>query len=327
MAEPVNIFLLFHGMVPEKTPSSPFPVYDNFWRSMTNIRRDLPGIISKRIGIQWGHEMPDGDQVRADEMLTHAQEFINGRVSYDAIRTTPGPNNVLMTGLFGRDYGIPFLRNITTRLREEIVLRGIGDVIYYTSAEGEYQVRHVVYDQALRELDAYLTETDVRFHLFGHSLGVTLTHDFLYGLFAPNRVPDFIKDKQGTPKARQRYQQWRDKAQKGELKLSSLCSAASQLPLFVLRKQELVNRLHSENLLDPSAIGIADGNRVRWKIFYDIDDILGYATRGLYYPNSSIMDIQIDCGDQPVSAHTLYWENETVIRETANVIFENAQIP
>lgn len=94
-----------------------------------------------------------------------------------------------------------------------------------------------------------------------------------------------------------------------------------------MRKQELVNKLYSENLLDPTVIGIADTHHVRWKIFYDLDDILGYATRGLYHPNGGIMDIQIDCGDQPASAHTLYWENETVIRETANLIFDNAQIP
>ena len=32
-----------------------------------------------------------------------------------------------------------------------------------------------------------------------------------------------------------------------------------------------------------------------------------------------MMDIQVDVGDTPQSAHTGYWKNETVIRETAQL--------
>ena len=107
--------------------------------------------------------------------------------------------------------------------------------------------------------------------------------------------------------------------------MGSLASVASQLPIFVMRKQELVDRLFNERRLDPSVIGIKAAERIRWKNFYDIDDVLGFPTRRLYEPNAAIKEFQIDCGDQPGSAHTEYWENDTVIRETANLFDDNCR--
>ena len=72
--------------------------------------------------------------------------------------------------------------------------------------------------------------------------------------------------------------------------------------------------------LDPSAIGITSGDKTRWKIFYDIDDILSFPTRNLFDNNDGIMDIQVDTADRPDRAHDRYWENDRVIDEVAELL-------
>jgi hypothetical protein len=47
------------------------------------------------------------------------------------------------------------------------------------------------------------------------------------------------------------------------------------------------------------------------EILYDIDDLLGFASRNLYSPNDAIMDIQVNCGALPQSAHVGYWDSES----------------
>jgi len=48
-------------------------------------------------------------------------------------------------------------------------------------------------------------------------------------------------------------------------------------------------------------------------------------TGRLYAPSDAVMDIQVDCADDPGNAHTKYWQNKTVIREVAEMIRDNAQ--
>jgi hypothetical protein len=94
-----------------------------------------------------------------------------------------------------------------------------------------------------------------------------------------------------------------------------------------MRTQHLVDTLFNQELLDPAVIGILDQSTTHWLIFYDIDDVLGYATRRLYYSTPAIKDIQLDTGDWPDKAHHRYWENGTVIRETAKLILANSMEP
>lgn len=151
----------------------------------------------------------------------------------------------------------------------------------------------------------------------------------MYGLLNQDQGyhPDFVNPEkpQGSEESVRRFNQWREKGKNGELKLGSLTSTASQLPLFVMRKQKMVDRLANGNFLEASKIGIVDSDRVKWKIFYDIDDAIGFATRRLYDSDDAIMDIQVNSSDNPKNAHTKYWENQKVIEETANLLLKNAQ--
>lgn len=269
------------------------------------------------------------DELREDQRLTRAQNFINQRVAYDNLTKDSDLNNNTLS-LFSRR-GIdfpnltPLVRALVVGLRESIVTRGLGDVVYYSSSQGECYVRKTVYSQVLRQLDPYLNESEVRIHLIGQSLGVTLTHNFLYGLFKLNDdyTPGFYQ--QGEDVDVERFKKWRLKARNKQLKLGSLTSTASQLPLFTMRKQDLVNQLARGELINAKDIDIVDSDRVQWQIFYDVDDLLGFGTRKLYNTVRAIKEYQVDTGDNPGDAHTGYWQNRIVIEKTAELLFENAQ--
>jgi hypothetical protein len=122
----------------------------------------------------------------------------------------------------------------------------------------------------------------------------------------------------------QRLSTWRAKAASGALTLGSFVATASQLPVFLLRKQGLVERLAGGQQLDPAVIGV-HGRHEQWLLFYDVDDLLGYPTRHLYAPRTGIREIQVDSSDLFHDAHTRYWkEGGTVVERAARFILANA---
>jgi hypothetical protein len=323
MPNKVNVLVFVHGMTSDVAPSdprSPGGTYDKFWKALQAQKPALTNLFPNGpILVEWGHQLsPTENPVREDHRITEVERFVNEQVAYHNIKEHPGPNNVL-TG----DWGIPGVRQLVTSVREGVISFGLTDVIYYCSSDGETYVRAQVYNQVLVAMQPYVTEPNVRIHLFGHSLGVTIVHDFLFGLFKKGHVSDFVEKYQGGGWASQEFQKWRDKAQNGELTLGGLACAASQLPLMVMRKQVMIDKLFNHERLDPADIGVVSSG-IQWKFFYDIDDLLGFASRNLYSPNNPIMDIQVDSGDLPQSAHVGYWENEVVIRETAKLFYDYA---
>ena len=156
---------------------------------------------------------------------------------------------------------------------------------------------------------------------------MTVAFDFLFGLFAADEVtggePDFIGEAQGEAEAIERYLFWRGRAREGGLVLASKASTGGQLPLLLLRKQALVDRLSVGEFLDPSVIGVPGRGDVRWKIFYDADDILGFPTRRLFDAEGTIQEFQVDTDWRPDLAHSRYWTNDRVLDEMAKLIADN----
>lgn len=327
---PVDFFVVIHGMTPEVEPADLKARGQRFWERLKSREPVLRTRFcpegkppDRCVFVQWGHEPPDmkpDAPRRDDEKLTRAQKRIYDRVSYDAVRTRPGPGNILLSGFFTQDRGLPFLGGGITRMKEEIILRGFGDAVYYVSPEGEERVRRTVYSQVLGALEPFLGQ-EVRLHVVAHSLGVTVAHDFLFGLFRPGHHPDFL-DQAADAHDAQLYKTWRAAAQGGQLTVGSVVSMASQLPLFVMRKQGLVDLLFAGGHLDPADIGVRN-DAVRWLLFHDMDDLLGFPSRELYGPKESLKEIQVDNG-LPWVAHSGYWENETVLRETAQLLVERS---
>jgi hypothetical protein len=154
-------------------------------------------------------------------------------------------------------------------------------------------------------------------------LGVTVAHDFLYGLFGKPTQPDFLGQAARREDSAD-YLIWREKAQASQLLLGSFTSMASQLPLFAVRKQAVVDLLAQGKVLDPSVIGIVPNGQTQWLIVYDVDDPLGFATRELYGDHPEVRQVQVDAGDTPLRAHTGYWRDGLVISETAQLIATRA---
>ncbi|HEY9824912.1 MAG TPA: hypothetical protein V6D19_05655 [Stenomitos sp.] len=327
-------------------------IYQEFWEKLVEKQPELSTLFEEFthkasdgknytfpfIGVEWLHELPASpkpsvNELYDDQRLMRAQNFVNERVAYKVLREVKEENNHVMK-LLGGDWGLGFdaptllvVRNLIVALRETIITRGLGDVVYYASADGEEQIRKRAYHQVLSQLHPYLNEPDVRLHLWGQSLGVTLTHDFLFGLFNrdPSYTPGFLKQVENE-EDRTDFELWRKKAQKGELRLGSLTSTASQLPILLMRSQKVVDSFANEQLLDATNIGITDPSRVCWNIFYDVDDLLGFGTRRLYNHKQAIQEFQVDTGDNPGDAHTNYWKNTVVQEKTAQLLYANARM-
>jgi hypothetical protein len=318
-----NVLVFIHGMTTDVAPSDPTEQggrYDQFWTALQARKPELKDLFPiGPIKVEWGHQLsPNENPVRDDHKLTEVERFVNDQVSYRNLEHHSGPNNIIIS-----DWGIPGIRQVVTNVREGVVSFGLTDVVYYCSDDGETRVRAQVYSQVLLAMQQYLAEPNVKIHLFGHSLGVTIVHDFLFGLFKKDHEPDFVKHNQGGPWTSPEFQKWRDKAQSGELTVGGVALAASQLPLMVMRKQVMIDKLFSHQGLNPADIGVVSTG-IQVKFFYDVDDVLGFPSRNLYSPNDAVMDIQVDVGDTPQSAHTGYWKNETVIRETAQLLYDYA---
>ena len=316
---PINVLVFIHGITPELYPTEHTPLYEAFWKGMQRERPQLKDQINRVAFVEWGNSYP-GAPARPDTQLSDAERNTAKLVRTEHVKKTPGPNNVLHPGPLGDWHTLPGLRQVVLGpVREQLVQLGLADAVYYCSSDGERAVRAAIYGQVLAALRPFRQEPDVRLHLIAHSLGVTVGHDLLYGLFGKKTEPDFLAQAASKQDCED-YVLWRSKAESSALCVGSFVTFASQLPIFVLRKQTLVSRLAAGGVIDPSDIGIPRQGPTRWLVCYDVDDVLGFATRDLYGSPDSIKQVQVDAGDFPVGAHIGYWENRMVIEETAVLV-------
>lgn len=321
---PINVLIMIHGIIPNPEPGDHADEYNNFWQSLVAQEPQLSDLFEGPIiTVEWGHELPNINNLEDHRRLTRAQNFINEKTKYSSLQRDNHPNNSVINdrgNLVNRG-----LRLAIAGLRENLFITGMGDVIYYASVDGEKAIRREVYNTILDKLQAFENETDVRLHLVGQSLGVTLCHDFLYGLFASQHQSGFIGEHQGSPEAEAKYELWHEKAKNGDLKLGSMTSTASQIAILAMRKQKMVDILASEENLKASDIGITSPSPVKWQLFYDVDDVLAYGTRGLYDNPDAIREIQVDNNDNILTVHSSYWKNPVVIKETAQLLLANSR--
>jgi len=94
----------------------------------------------------------------------------------------------------------------------------------------------------------------------------------------------------------------------------------AQFPLTMLRKQKLVDLFAAGRLLDPTVIGVPRQGPPRWKIFFDVDDVLGFPARRLFDAHGSIQEYQVNTGWRPDRAHEGYWTSDVVLTEIARMI-------
>jgi len=340
-----NILIFVHGMMPEDIPHSPISVYNQLWNSVKNLDNTLGQRVDFEdiVAVQWGHY--DARQ-SPDEKINIAERFIAEKIDNKIIAENPGLKNLnllqnfinLPIGHHPSEITRPYLHF----LRQTILLRGLGDAVYYCGEQGKIAVQVAVYAPILQRLQHYCfdePDTRIRLHIIAHSLGVTIATDFLYGLFSPTTIFfDNEPQKRQDPtlfitEARdknlehlrkeviERYKFWRKPKNVSRLELGSIVSLASQLPLLLLSKQRVVDELFVGRTLSPSDIGIPENtNHILWKIFYDIDDLLAFPTGFLYGDHRAIKDYPVDSGNYPSTAHADYWKSPGVHKEVAELL-------
>jgi hypothetical protein len=327
MTNRVNVLALVHGIVPVREPADHRREYRAFWDALCSTRRELRDF-APPIEVEWGHPTPgtQASALRADQRLGVAQKLIASRVEYAAVSRHREPLEEVIPHSRLHPPSALLTRLLTDPIKEQVALLGLSDVVYYCSQEGERALRLAVYGTVLQALDPHRDAPELRLHVFGHSLGVTVAFDFLFGLFAPSemwtaRQPDFATDP-GVPDAlRERYLFWRSRAAEGRLRLGSKSSAASQLPLLLLRKQRVLDMLTEPGArIDASVIGVREDGSPQWLLFYDVDDVLGFPTRPLFAPERALREIEVRTGLEPLSAHLGYFRNVRVQEEVANLL-------
>ncbi|MFT3926047.1 MAG: hypothetical protein QM778_26120 [Myxococcales bacterium] len=315
-----HVLILIHGITTDEQPKVR-EQYTKFLVAVSEAKLPLSG---RPCEVQWGVPVTDR-AARPDQFLSGAEAAVARRLA----EKRPAGEQDRMPGSSGHDWGVWPVRGGVEKLRRSVVQFGLSDAIYYASADGEQAVRNTVFEQVFRELEPHLGDGTVVLHIVAHSLGVSVAHDFLYALFGRKFDPDYPKESEPELKPlhdenRQRRDRWRDQAEQGQLKLGTFISFASQLPLFVMRKQKLVERIAAGERLDPRVIGIEMERRdVQWAILFDGDDPLGFRTRALYKETPAICDIQVSSGLGPASAHLGYWKQEDIVKRCVALLRVN----
>ena len=322
-----NILLMIHGVIEDTEPSSHTPQYDQLWEFLQQKEPILSDKINAVIRVEWGHAPLSSAALWPDEELTAAENTLLAATSYAKIKATPTADDSFLH--LTPDF-LPrlMIRPLISRVKEQVLVTGIGDVFYYTSSEGERAVRDHVYSQFLTGMEPYKDAENVALHLIGHSQGATIGFDFLFGMLAPDSeyskgVPGFVENEQSSPEMLAAYTHWRNMAQAGTLTLGSKSSFGCQVALMMLRKQKLVDKLAAGERLDPTVIGVPKTGLPKWKIFFDTDDVLGFPARRLFDSVGSIREYEVDSDWNPLASHTSYRLNDEVQREIAALIAAN----
>jgi hypothetical protein len=309
-----HVLVLIHGITPEQDPQ-PREQYAQLIAAIEAAGLPVEQPICQ---VSWGVPNADGSLGSGDQYLSPAEKFVGSLVADKALKDVDRA---------GVDWGIPGLRWGIREVRESVVLYGLADAIYYAAPEGEKLVRDAVFEQVFSKLEQGQDDV-VQLHIVSHSLGVAIAHDFLYALFGA-KDPSYPAPDQGgqielRDENRRLQDKWRALAEQGRLKLGSFVSYASQLPLFVMRKQALVKQLAERKKLDPSVIGIDKARpHAQWAIFYDSDELLGFASRALYEDTPAIIDINVNSGVDPYHAHVGYWRKPAIIQQTIALLRDN----
>jgi len=322
-------------MTTQAKPSDHAATYQAFWRRLTAREPSLVDNDFVKIEVEWGHETPASTAagLRPDERLTKAETFLLSATSHRSVMRDERRENHRLPP-YREPISTLLTRRFVVPIKDTVFTLGMTDALYYCSAEGERAIRKAVYRQCLEGLAGCCEASEVRLHVVAHSLGVTVAFDFLYGLFAPashfpagesfpEGTPGFVREGGVVGEAADAYLYWRQRVREGSLLLASKSSLGGQLPLFFMRKQKLVDGFSRGELLDPRVIGVPQRGGVRWKLFYDADDLLGYPARPLFRAEGTIEEYQVNTHWRPDRAHTGYWRDNTVVGETASLIARN----
>jgi len=309
----INLVIGIHGMVPNREPVNPAKEMDEFLAKVFESGRNLPHVDFH--ALSWGHQ-PLGNSavgLRPDQHLTKAQKAIADLTTYDNVKSARSPQNEVQSDIGS----IPYIRDT----KDTVCLFGLPDVVYYCSPDGEKAVRTTIAQQLTEFLTPLFYASPgepVRLHIVAHSLGGGVSHDLLYNLFSPNANP-----KEDNP-----YIPLRALIAQHGVEMGAWITIETQIPLFMMRTQALVDRFFNNEKLDLVDIGLhRDNDKIRrWLNIYERDDLLGFPATALYKdPQGVALQYQADVSFRPDKAHSLssYTNDAESMKRIREVMFAN----
>ena len=318
----VDVLICIHGMMLEERPPLGRVQYRRLWDPILEthpvLGERLPD--THLVEVEWGKF--GAHEARPDQWINFAQEFIAREVDPDEVRKRPGSHNLVYPT--PREVPLPALpwKALLGPLRQVLMIRGFGDIIYYCSEDGQMAVQMTVYEQIFAAFERFRQGPPVvlRLHLVGHSIGAMLAYDLLQGLFGAAE-PSFLTGsvlREQRAETAERFRFWRAQAHK-HLEVGSLTTLGSPLPLMLLKSQRAVDTLATGNTLSCGELGLTEGPQPVWRNFYDVNDLLAFPVRPLFGDPNVIADAQVRPVDDPWS-HAAYWANPDVHELVAELL-------
>jgi hypothetical protein len=168
----------------------------------------------------------------------------------------------------------------------------MGDVVAYSSTEGEKRLRNFVY----RQLDKVIRNEAHTFSILAHSLGSIIAYDYLFDLFGKSTTRRRRVLKNGQPR------------------LEHFFTTGSPIALFLLRKTHLMQDMST---LSPNPIGVRKP-KGSWVNFWDRQDVMAYPLER-FFPKV-VSDKIVDTGSLIFNSHLGYWHNREVAETVADAI-------
>jgi hypothetical protein len=174
----------------------------------------------------------------------------------------------------------------------------IGDVVIYSSPEGENLIRAYVFN----ELDGIIRDHSATFSVVAHSLGSVIAYDYLYNVFG--------KEESKRRRVREDHRQ----------QLRHFFTFGSPIGLFLLRRTDLFGDGTNDNsparlLSNPIGLNRETG---RWLNFYDNQDILACPLKN-FFPGI-VEDVNVQTGNLVYNSHVKYWRSREMVQKIVRCI-------
>lgn len=338
-------YLIYIHGISQEYDKSHDEAYDNLHTGISaSISRGVPKWDewnnAKRCDVEWGWDCEsEGPQAKGHRLLAEAQEKLAARL-YPSIEQAT-------------DFNLNPARAIVPGARE-LMLKGVGDMFYYASEDGQNSVRLEVLSTILNAQgiqERLQNDRPFSITLFGHSAGSVIAFDFLLYLFANGEdgqqtrsneaskkfsfinfeAPSVKNSKlnllRGGESLKSNLEKFRDMAQNGKVRVRRLVTFGSPISQLVFRSDRFLEILAKGDRLNASQFGLDRNPEVfgeplegpRWINLWDKDDILAWPVEPLVQEEDTnvVADIYTNVSSLISNAHNLYWDSKIVHEQIA----------
>jgi len=325
-----EVLVYIHGVSPLGQGSHDAN-YQSLHRGIRKLRGDFP---ENFCGVEWGWRRAGDTTATSHQLLSDAERNLGGR----AISAVNDPG----------DFTLNLLRIAVEKFRP-LMIYNFADMFYYASEDGKNALRFAVAQQIVSWVKSSSggggAAEPISLTLLGHSAGSVIAFDFLFFLFSPRPVTQFIKAEKVSagpstlsastdkpPRIKEtldELEQLKSMATSGQLRVRRLITFGSPITPLAFRSDAVLKILSSSpgarltakdyGLLrnDPAFGTPLSGPR--WINIWDKDDPIAWPVEPLIAEaNTAVKDRYVDVSDSPTEAHGAYWDSAKVHSEIAS---------